>query len=219
MMYMGQQMTDYWDNLMGTDEIAAHYMETYGEGVGSDTRHMIASFINEGESVLDVGCGPGWNMDHFKDMRLRRYKGTDLSSRFVRVANNRRKLIGFSPEYALPFEIQDARKLKEPNDSWDVVILQDILEHTNGYEKPVKEALRVSRNRIIISFWHMEEATQTHINDDTDKGENGYGAWYNKDEWEKYLDKLGYFWTQTETAPDANRHHLFYIIDKQENYE
>ena len=92
-------MTDYWDNLMESDDNAAVYMHTYGEGVGSSTREIIANFLNEGESVLDIGCGPGWNMDHFKDMNLKRYKGTDLSPRFVRVANNRRKQLEFSSEY------------------------------------------------------------------------------------------------------------------------
>jgi ubiquinone/menaquinone biosynthesis C-methylase UbiE len=209
-------MPDYWDNLMQTDEAAARYMETYGEGVGSATREMIANFINDGEMVHDVGCGPAWNYEHFKNTGLNiLYSGSDLSPRFVRVANKRiQEKYGESP-----IILADARRLPFKDGQFDVVILQDILEHTNGYEKPVKEALRVSRKRVIISFWHMEENTQTHINDDTDKGENGYGAWYNKGEWETYLDKLGYFWTQTETPPDANRHHLFYVIDKQENYE
>lgn len=202
-------MADYWDNLMDNDEAAAQYMETYGEGVGSNTRHTIGQFLNDDESVLDVGCGPMWNYDHFKkygpDVI---YKATDLSPRFVRVAKQRQ------PEATI--ELGDCRDIKESDESWDVVLLQDVLEHTNGYEDTVKGALRVAKKRVIITFWHMDKGVQTHINDDTDKGEDGYGAWYNQDEWEKFLDSLEYFWTKTESLPTDNRQHLFYIIDKEE---
>lgn len=206
---------------METDEVAASYMETYGEGPGSETRHIIGEFINDGETVLDVGCGPGWNLQHFRKYgpELRRYKGIDLSPRFVRVANKRRKEESIPTFYALPFEIGDCRNLEASDKSWDVVILQDVLEHTNGYEKPVTEALRVARKRVIVVFWREMNDVVTKTNDDTDKGTNGYGSDYNKAEWENWLDTLGYMWTNTETSPQANRHHTYYIIDKLEHID
>lgn len=210
-------MSNYWDNLMTDDDTAAHYMETYGEGSGSDTRKLLSQFVNAGESILDVGCGPGWNLDHFIEYgpSVGDYKGTDYSPRFIRVANKRAK-----EKYARffhgrkIFELGDCRDIQEKDNSWDVVMLQDILEHTNGYEPTVSEALRVAKHRVIITFWHMDKDIVTHINDDRDKGDEGYGAWYNQNEWEKYIESLGYTWDTTETKPDANRHHLFYIIYK-----
>lgn len=208
---------NFWDMLMGDDEHAATYMSTYNEGPGFALRHEIGKFINNGESVLDVGCGPGWNMDHFAQYgpALSVYKGTDYSERFVRVTNQRRKAQlpqNFSTMRVLPFELQDCRDLKEPNKSWDVVILQDCLEHTNGYEKPVKEALRVARKRVITTFWHLEDTDNPHINDD---GNDGWGAWYDKREWEKYLDSLGITWMYHDITAN-NRRRDIYIIDKGE---
>lgn len=201
-------MTNYWDNLMGSDEAASVYMYTYGEGPGTETRHIIGGFINPGESVLDVGCGPGWNYDHFKEHGPDvDYKGLDLSPRFVRVAKKRQP--------KADFQIGDVRDLHESDESWDVVVLQDVLEHTNGYEKPVSEALRVARKRVIISFWRMDEVRPNKINDDTAEGDDGYGAEYNQKDWEKYLNSLDYPWMDTETSEKANRPHLFYIIDKE----
>lgn len=204
---------NYWDNLSGTDEAAADYMLTYGEGPGSETRIILGNFINVGESVLDVGCGPGWNMDHFAEYgpRLSRYKGVDYSQRFIRVSNQRRQQKEFPTDYALPFELQDCRDLKEPEKSWDVVIVQDCVEHTNGYERPVMEALRVARKRVIVTFWRLQE-NPGHINDD---GDDGYGAHYDRHEWEAWLNTLGYAWEYTETSPEANRHHDYYIIEKE----
>lgn len=209
-------MGNYWDKLMGDDAHAAEYMATYGEGPGFDTRHTLAAFINHNESVLDVGCGPGWNMDHFAQFgpALSAYKGVDYSERFVRVANNRRKAKldeNFTTIKVQPFELQDCRDLKEDSGSYDVVILQDCLEHTNGYEKPVVEALRVARKRVIISFWHLTE-NDDHINDD---GDDGWGAWYSRPKWEKYLDDIEVNWLHHDIEPKERNHRWdFYVIDK-----
>lgn len=201
---------NYWSNLMGTDDMAANYMDSYGEGPGCETREIIGSFINDGESVLDVGCGPGWNLDHFikHGPQVGDYLGLDLSERFIRIANKRHSHTEF-------FKLGDCRDLKQRNGSFDVVILQDVLEHTNGYEKPVKEALRVAKRRVIISFWRMDRIRENKINDDTARGDDGYGAEYNQNDWEVYLNSLPFPWMDTESSPRANRKHLFYIINKE----
>lgn len=197
---------NFWDMHMENDENAARYMETYGEGAGSDTRKVIASFIKDGESVLDVGCGPGWNLDHFQQFgpKIRGYRGLDYSERFVRVANKRH-----NKDHNQRFRVGDCRELKEPKRSWDVVILQDVLEYVPGYEKPVLEALRVARKRVIITFWHLTE-NDDHINDD---GNDGWGAWYSKPKWEEFLNSLNIKWTHIKSEPDANRQHDFYVLE------
>lgn len=199
-------MSNYWDDLMTDDEGAANYMETYGEGPGFDTRHTIGYFINDGETVLDVGCGPGWNYEHFRKYGPKvHYKGLDYSERFVRVANKR---VGLDVFYK-----GDVRDIQEPDYSWDVVILQDVLEHTNGYEKSVGEALRVARKRVIISFWRMSEGERDKINDD---GNDGYGAAYSRSKWGNYLNSLPYVWHHLDIQPEGKTHKWdFYILDKE----
>lgn len=201
---------NYWDLLMEDDEHAASYMESYGEGPGTPTRQTLGNFINDGDSILDVGCGPGWNLDHFLENgpAISRYKGLDYSERFVRVANER--AMQKAGTATGPFELGDCRQLKQYDDSWDVVILQDCLEHTNGYEKPVEEALRVAKKRVIITFWHLTE-NDDHINED---GNDGWGAWYSKPKWEAFLETLPYSWFHHEITDNKTRD--YYIIDKQE---
>lgn len=197
---------NFWDNLSGSDEGAANYMISYGEGPGSPLRHFIGSLIDDGETVLDVGCGPGWNLDHFLEHgpKISAYLGLDYSERFVRVANQRN-----SGNYA----VGDVRDFKQPDKSWDVVIMQDVLEHTNGYEKPLREALRVARRRIIVTFWHlMDKEEDNPINDD---GDDGWGAWYSKSKWEKYLDSLDLHWLY-DRLPRKDAFHDVYVIDLKE---
>lgn len=207
-------MGNFWDDLSGDDEHAAEYMLSYGEGPGFATRHTIGNVINDGETVLDVGCGPGWNFDHFMlyGPAIANYKGLDYSERFVRVANQRAMQVAGTSSG--PFALGDVRDIKEADGSWDVVIMQDVLEHTNGYEKPIKEALRVAKKRVIISFWHLDDTLNEHINDD---GNDGWGAWYDKRKWEKFLDSLDYMWIHDEIFPEGKVHSWhFYVIDKEE---
>lgn len=201
---------------MEDDEHAAEYMLTYNEGPGSLLRNYLSSLINDGESVLDVGCGPGWNLDHFIEYgpQLSWYRGYDYSERFIRVANQRVSLKhGFTID-ELPFLKGDVRHIKEPDKSWDVVLLQDVLEHTNGYKGPLKEALRVAKKRVIVTFWHLSDDDNPHINDD---GNDGWGAWYDKRHWEKYLDSLNLHWLHDE-IPRQNDKHNIYVIDLEMNH-
>lgn len=198
---------NYWDKLSGDDEHAATYMLTYGEGPGSPLRHFIGGVINDGETVLDVGCGPGWNFDHFMEHGPDvTYRGLDYSERFVRVANERAKAM-FGDE---PFALGDVRDIQQPESSWDVVLLQDVLEHTNGYEKPITDALRIARKKVIITFWHLTE-NDDHINDD---GDDGWGAWYSQPKLEAFLDSLNVHWLHDE-LPRQNAKHDIYILDKE----
>lgn len=191
---------------METDENAGQYMISYGEGPGSDTRHVLSNFINIGETVLDVGCGPGHNYDHFQEYgpAIKDYLGLDYSKRFVRAANQR------NPGKYL---FGDCRDLPMPDNSWDVVIMQDVLEHTNGYEKPLDEALRVARKRIIVAFWHlMDKDEDNSINDD---GDDGWGAWYSRSKWEKYLDKLKLDWFHHQIIDQQGKARDFYVIERE----
>lgn len=189
----------YWEDAFD-DESAASYMANYGEGPGFVLRHEIGNLINGGESVLDVGCGPGWNFDHFKEHGPEvTYRGLDSSKRFVKVANQRNPGI---------YGVGDVRDIPEARRSWDVVILQDVLEHTNGYEKPIKEALRVAKRSVIITFWHLTE-NDDHINDD---GEDTWGAWYSRVNFEKFLDSLKLLWLHKIVETPRKRD--IYVIDK-----
>lgn len=350
---------NFWSKLMGDDEHAASYMETYGEGPGAQTRIEVFAFVNDGETVLDVGCGPGWNLDHFMQFgpKVSNYKGLDYSERFVRVANQRAMQIAHTSSG--PFEVGDVRDISQPDGSWDVVIMQDVLEHTNGYaylksscdlckrgnngsmeawnvskktaqnpephtkptsEKftkeinatgiignnaateeenqidilikmdtskspspkeeeentelswnknsvenlndgkastistesemiidqktsnsglvesdmdreqktstaltasnpiycdkhgPVREALRVASKRAIFTFWHLSDMDDPKTNDD---GDDGWGAWYDKRQWEKFLDTVDFHWLHHRFEFPTGRVRDLYVIDKE----
>jgi SAM-dependent methyltransferase len=188
----------YWNDAFD-DESAATYMETYGEGKNSPLRLKLASYLNNEDWVLDIGCGPGWNFDTFlENGPAVYYRGKDYSERFVKVANQRTGMNVFS--------VGDVRDFQEPDKSFDVVIMQDVLEHTNGYEKPVSEALRVARKRIIVTFWRLGDTDQTN-----DDGDDTWGSVYAKDKWEEYITPLGEWKHERLNRKDA--FHDIYVIE------
>ncbi len=90
------------------------------------TRH----FANDAE-LLDVGCGTGWLADHFEH-----YTGIDASEAAVEIATaSGRNVRQGDVEAALPFA----------EESFDAVVLKDLLEHVVDPVAVVREARRVLR--------------------------------------------------------------------------
>jgi SAM-dependent methyltransferase/glycosyltransferase involved in cell wall biosynthesis len=83
------------------------------------------------DRLLDVGCGTAWLQDHFPD-----YAGIDLSVEAVEHARARgRNAMVHDVEKPLPF----------PDDSFDAVIVKDLLEHVLDPVGVVQEIGRVLR--------------------------------------------------------------------------
>ncbi|NCN39637.1 class I SAM-dependent methyltransferase [bacterium] len=187
----------YWDYHIDNHE---RYIRSYGEGEGSPNRIRLFKYIPVGASVLDVGCGPGCNIGHaIQTGHKISYKGVDNSVKFIEACKN------LFPEY--PFEVQDANQLNEPDNSFDLVILQDVLEHLSGYEQAIDEACRVAKSRVLICMW-----IPLHDGEDktADMGDGGYRSEYNSKKFMKYIESKGTVTTDKETE---HRTHWYYILD------
>lgn len=190
---------NYWDYHISNHET---YIRSYGEGEGSPNRRTLFSFFDENDSVLDVGCGPGCNLGHARDIMgwdNFTYKGVDISPKFIEACKR------LFPDGS--FEVQDAENLREPDDSFDVVILQDVLEHLPGYRKAIAEAVRVARKRVVICLWTPLYDREDNIED---KGDGGYHSYYNK---EKFMEFISQFGTVTTDEQHENRNHWYYAIE------
>ena len=90
------------------------------------TRHF-----DPGASVLDVGCGDAWLARHFAN-----YTGIDGSEEAVSAASGRGvSVVQADVDDGLPF----------PDESFDAVVMKDLLEHVADPVRTVREARRVLR--------------------------------------------------------------------------
>ena len=90
------------------------------------TRHFAAD-----AAILDVGCGSAWLADHFSN-----YTGIDSAPEAVAAAGERgRSVTLVRVEEGLPFE----------DESFDGIVLKDVLEHLDEPVAAVREVRRVLR--------------------------------------------------------------------------
>ena len=119
-------------------------------------------------SLLDVGCGtaPIYDLINRPDdggwTNITNYKGTDYSPAMIEICRR---------EFSVgQFSVQDARNLKESDNSWDCVLLMHSLDHLDDYKAAIKEAARVARKYVCIILWRPFVTTGTNLNDRNDMG-------------------------------------------------
>jgi len=106
------------------------------------TLELIRDYAPHGP-MLDVGCGMGDLLEKFP---RRQRDGVDISSDYLEIARKRGLRVWKSAAEDMPFG----------NDTFEVVIATDILEHVFDLNLVARELVRVSRNFIIVRVPYME---------------------------------------------------------------
>ncbi len=99
--------------------------------------------LHRGDSVLDVGCGPGISLLEMRDMvgLTGRLTGIDASATMIGVARQRAAALGVPAS----FEVGDAQKLPHPDGTFDVCHAERVLMHVPDPVKVMSEMVRVAR--------------------------------------------------------------------------
>lgn len=118
-------------------------------GIKDPRRNYIYKIVEfeHNNIYLDVACGPGIDCEGLKDKSLDvNYIGLDLASHFLSYSKNR------FPD--AEFVISSAEQIPFRNRSVDFVTCKDLLEHLpKGSEYALREMLRVSSNKVVISWF------------------------------------------------------------------
>jgi len=108
-------------------------------------RYMIMEeLINDGESVLDVGCGDGYLLAYLKKGKNIRDLGIDISS----VAIERAVSLGVN---ARVDSLLDLAK-EERGVLFDHVIMSEVIEHLANAEDYVKAAFKLAKKTVMMSY-------------------------------------------------------------------
>ena len=96
------------------------------------------------ESVLDVGCGEGFTLNKLKENKIgKAHEGIDYSKEAI--------LLGKKTYPNLHVLQGDIYDLKYKDNSFDLVICSEVLEHLENPQKALRELIRVSKKYILVS--------------------------------------------------------------------
>lgn len=183
------------------------------EGWDHPERKYVLSLVSDNESFLDVGCGGGITYESI--IKLGRdidYMGIDYSEKFINACKE------MFPQ--AKWGISEATKLKEKNSSFDVVYLRNMLENCHYYDVPIKEAFRVARRLVIMTFWQPLQNTDRLVQ----LGDRTWGNNYGKRKFFKFLKTFGChisFRFVNVPCPEGQRQlsRYVYVLYKQEPYK
>jgi len=98
------------------------------------------------KKVLDAGCGEGFVIEYLKKNGQAQFMGLDIEADALEVAKEKNPQVSFQQAsvYQLPFE----------DNSFDLVILSEVLEHLEDPSKALEEIKRVSKQYALISVPH-----------------------------------------------------------------
>lgn len=96
------------------------------------------------DSILDVGCGEGFTLNRLKENGIgKKLKGLEYSKNAIKLG---RKIY---PDIKI---IQGSiYKLPYKNNSFDLVLCTEVLEHLEDPKKALKELARVSKKYLLLS--------------------------------------------------------------------
>ena len=108
-------------------------------------RYIFSSLFIKGKMVLDIACGSGYGSLYLAEKGAGKVFGIDNSKETIRYAKQT------YPHPKVEYSIGDVRDLKLPDNSIDVVVSFETIEHVPDHKEFLSEAKRVlKKNGLLI---------------------------------------------------------------------
>jgi len=117
------------------------------EGICSKVLKLLPASAQRKEpwQVLDIGCGPGMQCITWA-AKGHRVHGLDINAALIDIARQRASEAGLT----IDFKVGSATTVPYDNESMDVCLMPELLEHVQAWEMCVREAVRVLRRSGVL---------------------------------------------------------------------
>jgi ubiquinone/menaquinone biosynthesis C-methylase UbiE len=138
-----------WDRNKSYGEVL--YKRAVGELPEMESSKRVAKEVKKfavpGLTILDVGCGAG---HYLRSLRRElgesfSYTGCDATEHYIALAKQ-----AFARDKNASFKVSDIFALNFEDNSFDLVICNNLLLHLPSIERPLQELTRVARKRAIV---------------------------------------------------------------------
>ncbi|MDB5049668.1 MAG: methylase [Fibrobacteres bacterium] len=149
-----------WDNGEASRKIDAYWIQSENPWRETLVRQLKRNF-KPGDGIFEVGCGSGLIFHKMREHGLvdaKSYQGGDISQEMLKLARGRTPDVNFRTTDIFNIDMLDASQAN--------VINIHVLQHLPGYEQPVKELMRIARDKLYIACWfHPGMEDQVHFSD------------------------------------------------------
>lgn len=126
-------------------------------GWSKNRLNIIDMILNcDPKKILDIGCLDGDCIRKLRELGYKNeYVGIDITKSHIKKAQAKTE-----PEE--DFRVGDARDIMFDNNSFDTVVISDVIQHLPNPRTPLEEACRVSNKWVVISVYGSKKETYTH---------------------------------------------------------
>ena len=107
-----------------------------------DLNSLITPIKEEIDSAIEIGCGEGYITQYINDMGIN-IEGADIYEQIINVASN------LHP--SIEFHVRSIYELTRYDNTYDLVLATEVLEHLDHPERAVQEMSKVSNQYVFIS--------------------------------------------------------------------
>ena len=150
---------------------------------------LLLPYLQEGESVLDIGCGSGYFFHSLQKLPVKvNYFGIDASKTFIDIGKK------YLPAYGLPPENLMQMRIEDLDGEVDHVVCVNVLSNIDNYHKPLERFLNCARKTVILRESFDEEVYFYKYLEDKylDKKLNVYINTYPQKELISFIESYGY---------------------------
>ena len=140
------KVTDNYRKHTSKNPVQKYLIEKFYDAFFSEIKEL------EPKSILDVGCGEGFTLERLKKKKIgKQLSGIDFLETAIKIGKKERPHLDLSVGniYDIPFK----------ENSFDLVICSEVLEHIDDPMRGLKELKRVTKKYVVLSVpnepWFM----------------------------------------------------------------
>ena len=121
----------------------------------SNFSKFILKFLKKRDTIIDIGCGNGRNMQ----FKQHTFIGIDNCEKFISMCREKKLLV----------QLANMTKINLPNCSADAIICIAVFHHLSTHENRIKALLEMKRlikpktGKILLSVWSINQPLKTRI--------------------------------------------------------